>query len=90
MGIVGKAVNSHLVRIPAFKTTLGNWLKQYPDSQILAWRVGSPAPCRSATGVGMKTSATTYRSSVDNFETKSLWNKDSGRCIIHLSVSMGR
>ena len=40
MGIVGKAVNRNLVRIPAVKTTLGNWLKQYPDSQILATDTG--------------------------------------------------
>ena len=40
MGIVGKAVNRNLVRIPAVKTTLGNWLKQYPDSQILATNTG--------------------------------------------------
>ena len=40
MGIVGKAVNQNLVRIPVVKTTLGNWLKQYPDSQILATDTG--------------------------------------------------
>ncbi len=40
MGIVGKAVNQNLVRIPAVKTTLGNWLKQYPDSKILATDTG--------------------------------------------------
>ena len=40
MGIVGKAVNSHLAKIPAVKTTLGNWLRQYPHSQILATDTG--------------------------------------------------
>ena len=40
MGIVGKAVNRNLVRILTVKTTLGNWLKQYPDSQILATDTG--------------------------------------------------
>ncbi len=40
MGIVGKAVNQNLDRIPAVKTTLGNWLQQYPDSQILATDTG--------------------------------------------------
>ena len=40
MGIVGKAVNRNLARIPAVKTTLGNWLQQYPDSQILATETG--------------------------------------------------
>ena len=40
MGIIGKAVNRNLVRIPAVKTTLGNWLKQHPDSQILSTDTG--------------------------------------------------
>ncbi len=40
MGIVGQAVNRNLVRIPTLKTTLGNWLEQYPDSQILSTDTG--------------------------------------------------
>ena len=40
LGIVGKAVNQNLVRIPSVKTTLGNWLEQYPNSQILATDTG--------------------------------------------------
>ena len=40
LGIVGKAVNQELTRIPAVKTTLGNWLEQYPNSQILATDTG--------------------------------------------------
>ena len=40
LGIVGKAVNQNLVRIPAVKTTLGKWLEQYPNSQILATDTG--------------------------------------------------
>ena len=40
MGIVGQAVNRNLARIPAVKTTLGNWLKQYPKSKILATDTG--------------------------------------------------
>ena len=40
MGVVGKKVNHHLTRIPAVKTTLAAWLKQYPDSKILATNTG--------------------------------------------------
>ncbi|RMF25799.1 MAG: DUF3179 domain-containing protein, partial [Cyanobacteria bacterium J083] len=40
MGIVGKQVNQNLRRIPAVKTSLGNWLKKYPNSQILSIRTG--------------------------------------------------
>ena len=40
MGIVGAKVNQTLARIPAVKTTLANWLAQYPDSQILSTRTG--------------------------------------------------
>ena len=40
LGIVGQAVNQNLGKIPAVKTTLGNWLKQYPDSQILGTNTG--------------------------------------------------
>ena len=40
LGIVGQAVNQNLEKIPAVKTTLGNWLKQYPDSQILGTNTG--------------------------------------------------
>lgn len=40
MGIVGKAVHRNLTKIPAVKTTLGNWLKQYPHSQILGTDTG--------------------------------------------------
>ncbi len=41
LGIVGKNVNVSLKRIPAVKTTLGNWLKKYPQSKILATETGS-------------------------------------------------
>ena len=40
MGIVGAKVNHNLERIPAVKTTLGAWLKEYPDSQILSTKTG--------------------------------------------------
>ena len=40
LGIVGKAVNQNLAKIPAVKTTLGNWLQAYPDSKILATDTG--------------------------------------------------
>jgi len=40
MGIVGAKVNHSLERIPAIKTTLGAWLKVYPDSKILSTKTG--------------------------------------------------
>jgi len=40
LGIVGPRVNQSLERIPAAKTTLGNWLDQHPDSEILATDTG--------------------------------------------------
>jgi hypothetical protein len=40
MGVVGPQVNQSLNRIPAVKTTLDNWLAQYPDSLVLAERTG--------------------------------------------------
>ena len=40
MGIVGRAVNRNLSKVPLVKTTLGNWLKQHPDSQILGINTG--------------------------------------------------
>ncbi len=39
-GIVGPAVNQTLERLPAVKTTLGEWLAQHPDSQILSTQTG--------------------------------------------------
>lgn len=39
-GIVGANVNQQVDRLPAVKTTLGQWLEQYPDSQILSTRTG--------------------------------------------------
>ena len=39
-GIVGPAVNQTLDRLPAVKTTLGEWLAQHPDSQILSTQTG--------------------------------------------------
>ena len=39
-GIMGPKVNHFLDRIPTIKTTLGEWLSQYPDSQILSTRTG--------------------------------------------------
>lgn len=40
MGVMGPKVNHFLDRIPTVKTTLGEWLTQYPDSQILSTRTG--------------------------------------------------
>ncbi|MGF1492028.1 MAG: DUF3179 domain-containing protein [Microcoleaceae cyanobacterium] len=40
LGVVGPQVNRSLDRIPAVKTTLGAWLKQHPDSQILSTNTG--------------------------------------------------
>ena len=40
LGIVGENVNNTLQRIPAVQTTLGNWLKKYPKSQILSTTTG--------------------------------------------------
>jgi hypothetical protein len=40
LGVVGKNVNVSLTRVPTLKTTLGDWLKKYPDSKILATRTG--------------------------------------------------
>lgn len=40
LGIVGKNVNVPLQRITNTKTTLGDWLKKYPDSKILATKTG--------------------------------------------------
>lgn len=40
LGIVGPQVNQSLTRMPAVKTTLGQWLAQHPDSQILSTRTG--------------------------------------------------
>ncbi|NET51687.1 MAG: DUF3179 domain-containing protein [Merismopedia sp. SIO2A8] len=40
MGVVGPKVNRALDRIPAVKTTLGEWLAKYPDSKILSTRTG--------------------------------------------------
>lgn len=40
MGVVGDQVNRSLSTIPAVKTTLGAWLGQYPDSQILSTDTG--------------------------------------------------
>ena len=40
LGIVGEKVNHSLQRLPAFKTTLGKWLEQYPDSKILSTKTG--------------------------------------------------
>lgn len=40
LGVVGKNVNLSLTRIPTVKTTLGDWLKKYPDSKILATKTG--------------------------------------------------
>ncbi|MBE9075709.1 DUF3179 domain-containing protein [Romeria aff. gracilis LEGE 07310] len=39
-GVVGPKVNQILDRVPAVKTSLGEWLAQYPDSQILSTRTG--------------------------------------------------
>jgi len=40
LGIMGPQVNQRLERIPATKTTLGNWLSQHPDSKILSTETG--------------------------------------------------
>lgn len=40
MGVVGPKVNQQVERLPAVKTTLGQWLEQYPESQILSMRTG--------------------------------------------------
>ncbi len=40
IGVVGAKVNQALERIPVVKTTLKNWLSQYPDSQILSTETG--------------------------------------------------
>ncbi len=40
LGVVGKNVNLSLTRVPTVKTTLGDWLKKYPDSKILATKTG--------------------------------------------------
>ena len=40
LGIVGGNVNANLDRLPAVKTTLGNWLALYPDSDILSTDTG--------------------------------------------------
>ena len=39
-GIVGPNVNKQVDMLPAVKTTLGQWLEQHPDSQILSTRTG--------------------------------------------------
>ncbi len=40
LGVVGKKVNVSLERVATVKTTLRDWLKKYPDSQILATKTG--------------------------------------------------
>lgn len=40
MGIVGPKVNHSLQRLPAVKISLGDWLAQHPDSQILSTETG--------------------------------------------------
>lgn len=40
LGIIGPKVNLSLTRVPATKTTLEDWIAQYPDSQILSTRTG--------------------------------------------------
>ena len=40
MGVVGPKVNQPLDQVPVVKTTLAEWLAQYPDSQILSTRTG--------------------------------------------------
>ena len=39
-GIVGPNVNQQVDMLPTVKTTLGQWLEQHPDSQILSTRTG--------------------------------------------------
>ena len=40
MGVVGEKVNVSLEKVHAVKTTLGNWLNQHPNSQILSTETG--------------------------------------------------
>lgn len=40
LGVVGPRVNHNLERIPAVKTSLGNWLEEHPDSKILSTDTG--------------------------------------------------
>jgi len=40
LGIVGPQVNQTLERIPAVKTSLGNWLEKHPESKILSTNTG--------------------------------------------------
>ena len=40
LGVVGRNVNKSLPKIPAVKTTLKNWLAQYPESKILGTDTG--------------------------------------------------
>ncbi|NEP63641.1 MAG: DUF3179 domain-containing protein [Symploca sp. SIO2G7] len=40
IGVVGANVNKQVNTLPAVKTTLGQWLDQHPDSQILSTRTG--------------------------------------------------
>ena len=40
LGVVGANVNRSLNRLPAVKTTLGDWLAEHPDSKILSTDTG--------------------------------------------------
>ena len=40
IGVVGPNTNAQVDRLPVVKTTLEEWLTQYPDSKILATRTG--------------------------------------------------
>ena len=40
IGVVGSQVNRPLKRLPIVKTNLGNWLKKYPNSQVLSTETG--------------------------------------------------
>ncbi len=40
MGIMGPQTNEDLTRIPAVKTTLGAWKKQYPETKVLSLETG--------------------------------------------------
>ncbi|MEQ8998739.1 MAG: DUF3179 domain-containing protein [Coleofasciculus sp. B1-GNL1-01] len=40
IGVVGLNVNRSLERLPAVKTTLGDWLAKHPDSKILSTQTG--------------------------------------------------
>jgi len=40
LGVAGPGINQDLDRIPAVKTTLGNWLEKHPDSKILSTDTG--------------------------------------------------